>query len=58
MIEMIRLARLVMNIRDGVCDALDYDTVIAILSEFLSITEADVDSYMNDHEQEIVEWQP
>lgn len=57
-IEMIRLARLAMNVRDGVTDALDYDTIIAIFEEFLGVTETDIDIYINGHQQEIIEWQP
>ena len=58
MIEMIRIARLIVNIQEGITDAEDYNTAIQILDEFLTIDEAAVTEYIFGHYQEIIEWHP
>lgn len=58
MIEMIRIARLIVDIQESATDAYDYETAITILDEFLNITENDVTEYVCNHYQEIIEWHP
>lgn len=55
---MIKLARVFLNIQEGVTDQYDYEFLLDYIEGLTGITRADIEEFIQNNYEELITWKP